>query len=492
MTRSGQVKAVAALLYSGQVHEAIEACETVLSQYPKDDQMLAIHGQALAQARRHGDAIGSLLKAIRIEPRQCEYLTLLGETYMNSGRFHEALVQFDKALKLRGDYDPAVADKANTYLRMGKPKKAGRTIDQRLAIGPATPPIAVLQARVFTKLEDAESAIDALAPWLESPQLPVENQRSIHFALGDAHDKAKHYSDAFDAYQRANALAGQRWNLQEQEQLFTLITKAYGQSMMNALPTSRTDGSAHVFIVGMPRCGSTLTEQLIHCHPDAHGIGESECLPQLIQAIHQEQDADLVWPNGASEINADRLTTIAEHYVTHTVIHAGKARRIIDKQLGNYLFIGLIQQLLPGARIIHCQRHPMDMCLSGWTKQFPPGTNAWADDLDSAGQMYQLYDRLMNHWRDVCSIPILDIRYEDLVMDLEGSARSILEFCDLPWHPACLRFWENKRATLTLSNDQVRQPLYQSAKGRHAAWGGLLDPLRTALGDSIPHYEAHC
>ena len=489
MARSGQTKAIAALLYSGQLQEATAACEAVLKQHPNDDEVLALHGQSLAQQRQQDAAQISLVKAAKIEPKRPEYVTLLGELHMNCGRFRDALVQFDKALKLRPDYDPAVAGKTNTYLRMGQPKKARRTIDKRLSIGPATPPIAVVHARVLTKLKDNDAAVEALSPWLDNDELPVENRRSLWFALGDAHEKAERYQDAHAAYEQANGLAGPRWEQEQDKALHASIESTCTRKTLDAAATSNVDGSRHVFIVGMPRCGSTLTEQIIHSHGSAHGVGESERLPELISTMHEREHIDDAWPACVPSIDPALLTDIAKDYMEHVGVHAGDATRIIDKQLGNYLFAGWIPNLLPGARIIHCRRHPMDMCLSSWTKQFPPGTNGWADTLTSAGQLYRLYEHLMDHWRDVCDDQLLEIHYEELVADLEGTARTVLDFCDLEWDPACLRFWENKRTTLTLSNDQVRQPVYQSAKGRHVAWGDLLAPLRTSLGDAVDRYE---
>ena len=490
MARSGQTKAIAALLYSGQLQEATAACEAVLKQHPNDDEVLALHGQSLAQQRQQDAAMVSLMKAARIEPKRPEYVTLLGELHMNCGRFRDALTQFDKALKIRSDYDPAVAGKTNTYLRMGQPKKARRTIDKRLAIGPASAPIAVVHARVLTKLKENDAAVQTLDPWLGSDELPVENRRSLWFALGDAHEKAQRYQDAHAAYEHANGLAGARWDRSQDEAFHASIESICTREALDAAASSDVDGSRHVFIVGMPRCGSTLTEQIIHSHGNAHGVGESERLPELISTMAQRDGIDAAWPTCVPTAEATALTAIANEYMEHVGVHAGGATRIIDKQLGNYLFTGWIPNLLPGARIIHCQRHPMDMCLSSWTKQFPPGTNGWADTLTGAGQLYRLYEQLMDHWRTTCGDQLLEIHYEDLVADLEGTARRVLAFCELDWDPACLRFWENKRTALTLSNDQVRQPVYQSAKGRHVAWGDLLEPLRTALGDSVERYES--
>ena len=153
------------------------------------------------------------------------------------------------------------------------------------------------------------------------------------------------------------------------------------------------------------------------------------------------------------------------------------------------MHLGLIALLFPKARVIHCQRHPMDLGVTCWMQKLPPGTNPWAASLEAIGATYRLAESLMDHWKQVLDIPILEVRYEHLVEDLGGQVRQILEFCDLEFDPICLRFWETGRTVLTLSSDQVRKPIYASSVGRHVAWGDHLTPLREALGEAIERYE---
>lgn len=164
--------------------------------------------------------------------------------------------------------------------------------------------------------------------------------------------------------------------------------------------------------------------------------------------------------------------------------------RRVDKQLGNFGLLGLVAMLFPKARIIHCRRHPLDAGLSCWTRKFAPGTNEWANTMEGIAEFHRESEAWMDHWREVLPLPVLEVRYEHLVADLDGEARRIIDFCGLDWDDRCLRFWETGRTVLTLSADQVRQPLYDRSVGRHARWGASLDPLRSALGDAIARYEA--
>ncbi|MEE3001607.1 MAG: sulfotransferase [Planctomycetota bacterium] len=488
MARSGHAKSIATLLYSGALAEAVAACEDSLHRHPNDDEVLALHGQALAQLRRRDEAMASIMKAIRLEPKRPEYTTLLGELYMNSGRYRDALVQYDKAIKAHSLYDPAWAGKASTYLRMSKPEKARKVIEQRVESGDISPSIAVLHARVLVKLGEADTAVDILQPYLDDTSLPIENQRSAWFSLGSAHEKTGRLPDAFEAYAHANGLIGQRWNRAMDAGIHELTATQCSRADLQACANSEVDGSRMVFIVGLPRCGSTLTEQILHSHNAAHGIGESELLPIVAARFHERGENGTLLPISMKNLDEESLAAAASEYIDKAALNAGDATRIIDKQLGNYLYLGFIEKALPGARIIHCRRNPMDQCLSAWSRQFPPGTNAWADELESAGELYCMYENLMEHWRTTLTAPMLELRYEDLVQDTEILSRRIIEFCDLEWDPACLKFWENKRTVLTMSSDQVRQPIYDTARNRHRAWGELLDPLAGALGGAVERY----
>jgi hypothetical protein len=225
-----------------------------------------------------------------------------------------------------------------------------------------------------------------------------------------------------------------------------------------------------------------LVEQIIDAHPDAAGVGEIETLGQLIMEMPERLGTTLPWPDLLQETNERGLTEIAEAYLADLKARAPKGSKVVDKQLGNFIHAGMISLLFPKARIIHCTRDPMDLGLSIWTQKLPPGTNAFASDLKSIGQSWRLAQDLMEHWSGVLTYPMLDVNYEELVADLEGQTRRVLEFCGLPFDERCLRFWESGRTVLTLSSDQVRRPIYGSSVGRHAAWGGLLDGLRDGVG----------
>ncbi|MBT4768150.1 MAG: sulfotransferase, partial [Phycisphaerae bacterium] len=236
-----------------------------------------------------------------------------------------------------------------------------------------------------------------------------------------------------------------------------------------------------IFVVGLPRCGSTLVEQIIDAHPDATGVGEIETLAELVVGMSSMLGMKLPWHELLQEVNEQGLTSIADAYLADLTARAPEGSRVVDKQLGNFVHAGLISLLFPNARIIHCTRDPLDLGLSIWTQKLPPGTNAYASDLAAIGATWRYAQDLMAHWDVVLDYPILEVSYEALVDDLEGQIRRLLEFCDLPFDERCQRFWETGRTVLTLSSDQVRKPIYTSSVGRHKPWGALLDPLRAEV-----------
>ncbi|MDG2201656.1 MAG: sulfotransferase [Phycisphaerales bacterium] len=493
MASNEDISQITEMLYAvGNAPRAQEMAEEFLQKHPNHTTVRAILGHSLASQLKHEEAHVQIIRILKDEPRNPKFLTLLAELSMNTGRYRDALGQYDKALKYLPDFDAAIGGKAETYLRMGKPKQALRVLK---AAGVAVdklnqPSMSKTMADAFIRTGQEEEAITLLEHMLPlDPKIPLEQRRALLFSLATAFMKLERFDEAFDAFINANGLVAGRWTPDREIERHEHARSTVTRQRLEAVPKPDIDASNIVLIVGLPRCGSTLTEQIIDAHPLAHGAGESTKLPEIANSIQDRFNLEKPWPLCLDSMTSDQLTELARDYIDHLSFKAGGARLLVDKQLGNFNWLDLIQVMLPGAKVIHCMRHPMDLGLSNWTNRFAAGQCAWSDTLEDIAGTWHRYEALMDHWRDVCTMPMLEIRYEDLVADTEGLARSIIEFCGLEWDPACLRFWETKRTVLTLSQDQVRQPIYTRARGRHAAWGDRLAPLRAALGPSIDHYE---
>lgn len=469
------------LIAAGEPEQAETLLRDLLRTHRSDVEAMAMLAQVLMFRRAFDEALPLIQRAISGDRRRADFLALAGELLMLIGRTPEALIRFDEALKLHEGYDAALAGRTDALLRLGRHEDAVASAAQ----GPDTPVLAGIHARALRRSGDPAAAAALLQRHLPEAEAPHETLRLLWFELGHAQVSMKAFDEAAASFTKANALSMQD-DGEQGEGFVQAVLDTFSSEAWPTLPRASNADERPVLIVGLPRCGSTLVEQIIASHSAGAGGGEMETLPQLAGSL----GGTLPFPGCLGEINELQMSGVANSYVKALARAGGKARRVVDKQLGNLMFLGLAGLLVPSARVIHCTRHPMDLGLSCWTQKFPPGTNGWASNLSSIARTWHQSQRLMAHWEAIEPLAMLEVRYERLVEDLEGEVRRILEFVGLPFEEACLRFWETKRTVLTLSHDQVRRPLYASAVGRHRAWGGLLDPLREALAEAVEAYEA--
>jgi hypothetical protein len=241
-----------------------------------------------------------------------------------------------------------------------------------------------------------------------------------------------------------------------------------------------------IFVLGMPRSGTTLIEQIIASHPMVHGGGELQALNEIVLGGREVTDNVIPFPESVPALDPSAVQQIGARYVDvlrRLAVKAGRnAERVTDKMPSNYYFVGLIHLALPNAKIVHAVRDPVDTCISCFSKLFSAEQNH-TYDLGELGRYYRRYQRLMEHWRHV--LPpgrMLEVRYEEVVADLEGQVRRIISHCGLPWDDRCLSFHKTERPVRTASATQVRQPIYKSAVGRWRVYEEQLGPLLDALG----------
>jgi hypothetical protein len=238
-----------------------------------------------------------------------------------------------------------------------------------------------------------------------------------------------------------------------------------------------------IFVLGMPRSGTTLVEQIIASHPDVHGAGELLDLQSITRRVVSGTGG---FPGNILALDSVAMNKWADDYVAGLRKHSPDARYITDKMPNNFWFVGLIHLMLPNARIIHVKRNPVDTCLSCFTKLFS-GTLNQTYDLSELGRYYVDYSRLMDHWRKVLPAgAFLDVQYEDVIADQETEARRMIDFCGLDWNDACIDFYKNKRSVGTASVTQVRRPIYKSSVERWRHYEKFLGPLLDTLGDLAP------
>lgn len=312
---------------------------------------------------------------------------------------------------------------------------------------------------------------------------PADDRLKLHFAMGTALDRRAMATEAFPHFRDGNALrraaldrAGQGFDADAHDRFVDHIIEVFDAKFFADRNGFGTTTKKLVFVVGMPRSGTTLVEQILASHPDAIGVGEPDAVAAVADGLGDS------FPRSALDLDKARAIEIGTDYLSALEAARGGSARIVDKTPRNFIFLGLIALLLPGARVIHCRRDARDVGLSAYFQNFVAG-QAWSTDLTDIGRYLRAYRSLMAHWREALPVPEFDIEYESLVAAPETQVRRLLDYVGLPWDEACLRFHETERTVLSASAAQVRRPFYGGAVGRWRAYEDPLRPLLSILDD---------
>ena len=340
--------------------------------------------------------------------------------------------------------------------------------------------------RKYTLPEDADFKI--LENLLHDHTIPESDRSHLHFALGKMHEDCGLYNKSFRHLEIANRIENKKHNFDPNA--FTkfssdVISFYTGDVLENRIEIG-SPSAVPVFIVGMPRSGSTLLEQIIACHPRAFGAGELYWFGQVEQRVQNILSISDSYPGCVRNLDKKSARSLAGDYLEYLDILSGKDvyERITDKLPGNFMHLGLISLLFPNARIINCRRNPLDTCFSIYSILFP-GSMDFSHDLKNIAVVYNQYTRLMQHWSKILPHNILTVDYEDLVQNQEEVSRQLIDFISLPWDDACLDFSRNKNRVRTVSAFQVRKGMYTSAVGRWTHFEKHLEPLFETLDPKI-------
>jgi tetratricopeptide (TPR) repeat protein len=398
-------------------------------------------GLALRQQRRPADAELSGRAALAIDPNYVEALSLLGELRADRGQFAEAEDFFQRAIAINPDFSFAFSSIA-THRKMMSDDSAW--------------------------LKGAEALL--------AKRLPLGHEISLRYALGKYFDDVRQYDHAFEHYRQANELTKRYGSNYDRANLTRLVDQLIGSFDTEFIRRCRAQTSTSqlpVFIVGMPRSGTSLAEQILASHPAVFGAGE---VAFWNAAYHANPNAQR-----EGKLDANLIAGMARDYLEHMTSLSGGAQRVVDKLPANFLYAGLIHCALPQARIIHMQRHPIDTCLSIYFQNFF-SIGPYANDLGNLAHYYGEYVRITNHWRAVLpATSLLDVPYEALIDDQEGWSRRMLDFIGLAWDPKCLDFHQTDRVVITASKWQVRQKIGKSSVGRWRNYERFVGPLLSLL-----------
>ena len=439
--------------------------------------MLAIE----EQAQQAASALGYARECLRIAPGNLDLLTHEIRLMYRLGQYQELIVTCDNALTFQPGHVTFTVMKSAAMDMCHDYAGALDILQPLLAAKNPKPEVIDVATRALFGLKRHDEALRLARPCAADPRTPPQQRRTIGLQIFKILDSLGQFDAAMEACHQAqrNVSSGfdqEGFSGRVEEAMATFRAKS-----LRMFARSSIQSELPVFVVGMPRSGTTLVEQIIAAHPQAFGGGELSELDAIARSITTETQSMHVYPSCLADVSPAIADRLAERHLAMLKQLGGEAKRVTDKMLDAWQHIGLIWMLFPGARIIHVQRDPLDVCLSCYTR---PLNMPYVSNLEHLGFVARQFERLMGHWKATLDIPSLTIRYEDLVADQQNITRRIIDFIGLPWNDTCLKYYESKRRVTTLSFDQVNKPIYDSSIGRWRNYDRHLGPLKAALGHS--------
>jgi tetratricopeptide (TPR) repeat protein len=466
----------AALSAHGPSAEALAHIDRALTLRPADPRLLTTRAIVLEVNGRRDEAIASFRQASAAAPDSVAHVYNLARALSKYGSGEESLEALDRALRLDPNHRGARATKAEVLRQLGRTDDSIAEYRQLIARDPndinAWSAMAALNRARFTDEE-----IAALERIDRHPTLGVEDRARIAFTLGKIYEDRARFAEAYAAFARGNTIARSqiKWNAAAFSGQVDSIVKAFAAP---ADPTAETRGDGLIFVVSLPRSGSTLTEQILAAHPSVDAGDERMDLFDVLAAEGNRRQQPLArWAPTATQDDWRRL---GDDYLARSARWRSGRPFATDKMPANWLWLGAALAMLPGARVVECQRDILETAWSCFCHLFAGGAQEFSYDFESIAAYAGDYRRAMRQWQRMYRSRVRTQNYERLVADTEAQVRELLAFCGLEFDPACLRFYEAKRSVRTASASQVREPLRDTA--RTAKYGALLDPLRTALG----------
>lgn len=433
-------------------HEALAQAKTLLDSDPDNLQLRSIFAVECMQTGDYDAALATFDDILTVVPRDPVTLTSRGHAFKTQGRYDDAVGSYRAALASQPQYGEAYYALANL--------------------------------KVYSFADDELRQMRAQE---QNANLSHMDRIHLSFALAKACEDRADYKDAFEYYRRGNALKKQQSRYSADDMAADLVAQqqACTKSFFEARQNVGYDLPDPIFIVGMPRAGSTLLEQILSSHSQVDGTLELPNILTLSQRLRRQgQKNGKPYPENLADLTPDELAEFGRRYLQETRVHRQGAPFFIDKMPNNFRHLGLIRLMLPNATVIDARRHPMACCFSAWKQLFAEGQE-FSYDLADLGRYYSDYVNLMAHWNAVLPGFVLRVQHEQLVDDLEGQVRRLLAFCNLPFEEDCLEFYRTERNVRTPSSEQVRQPIYRDGLEAWRNFAPSLDPLLNALSKHV-------
>lgn len=473
----------------GHPEEALEAFSRALELSPEHPDALHNMAQALRQLGRFDQARPLLERLVALKPDAASPRYLLANVLHRANDVDAAIPGYREALRLAPDDKRIRLGLGDALESSGQFGEAREHYEAVLATEPDSP---LALARLL-QLRDREPEPEQVAraqALADDSATPEDGRVRLDIGLGYYHDRQRQYDTAFTRLQAAYQVLARRqpFDSDGYSRAVDKLIDALPASFFDTAPDSGLESRRPIFIVGMPRSGTTLTEQILASHSAVAAGGELSALLKVSYRIGELSADGAPFPGGLRSVPPAGLRELAADYLSQLDRVAPGAERVTDKLPFNFMHLGVIALLFPNARIIHCHRHPLDNCLSCYFTSFADQIR-FANRLDTLGRYYLDYHRLMVHWRQVLPLEIFDLRYEDMVEDTEERIRALLAFCDLPWEDSCLSFHRTERGVRTPSRWQVRQPIYSKSVGRWRNYREQLAPLARTLAPLLAGRE---
>ena len=467
-----------ALKGQGKLEEAITCYQRVLSLNPDYYEAFNNLGNALKDQGKLEEAMACHQRAIALKPDFYKAHTNLGVVLHDQGKMEEAIACYQHALTLNPDYYEALINLGNALREQGKFKEAMASYRKAISVNENYTEVYLYltECRKFTEADN--EFIETLREMVEREDIKDEDSANLRFALGKVYDDLGRFGEAFSNYHEANRIENKKCKFDREKHYVHIsrLIETFTPEFFGQRRNFGSDADLPIMVLGMPRSGTTLVEQIVASHPHVHGAGELE----FWNDTERKRRCTLY---NISAMKGDIAASIAVEYIDYLRSFSKTARHITDKMPNNYQHIWLIHLVFPKVRIIHVQRNPVDTCLSIYFQKFR--NHPYSYDLDNLVFYYKQYRRLMSHWRNVLPSEVFhEVNYEDLIKDQENVIRELIRFCRLPWDEKCLRFNLTERPVKTASKWQVRQPIYKNSMARWKNYEPFLGPLSELLTEN--------
>ncbi len=481
MTYQQLVGHVSVLMNTGQFQEATRLLKMAVRQSPDVAHLHFLLALAYEAAQLTPQAVRQIRQAITIASHIVDYHKAHARMLVSLERLDDAEKAYDRAIELQPGDDDAIGQKAELHaLRQ-------QFDDAKALMAPyleqEQPPLGVIMAhaKMADRIDDVDRAIGMLESVVADESVNATVRGRMGFQLGRLLDRKGEYDRAFPVFERANSLLALPHDRTALDREIDELIEGWSAERYANLPRTGFSSNRPIFIIGVPRSGSTLTEQILSSHSQVAGAGEWFAFPQSVIKLHTRMKITVQekW-KALDRLTVDLLKEHARAYLAEGRDIDKDAKFLTDKMLANFRHLGYISLMFPKAPIVVCWRDPFDAVLSMYFQDFSQGVT-YAHDLRDAAHHYAVFCRVVRHWEGIIPNPVLHVQYEDIVADLEGQAHRLIDFVGLKWEDACLEFHRNARITVTASAQQVRRPIYKSSVRRHEKYASHIGPIREIL-----------